>query len=631
MRFFHHCFVILISTLVLAACDSGNNGDTQAPAATLSMNDLLSPGAGIYRLRHGSPYAREKLEYLAYTTDSSAAYYFEPGERRIASSQTADPQTFRVLNAAGNWESRSWREETAAIRRTAAGLYTQEQSTGALAEISIDHVEDLSSQPIARHVPVLALLQSGVTLNNGAVFAPGSQRVILRGKVISDTYTLVQEAHEHTTIEAWMRAARLGQSLINNRAPTLQGVAADAVAGGFVTDDGKSGSWKKLNIHGMEMIVLLGGTPDNPVFEVNRRGAHPLLAMNDGRLMEGLFVPAGADAWRADLMVTLADHSQMDFNKTALDSIAANLLPGTFFGYGTPTHAATLLDEGINDMHVDNGVAFVDRQLLQEGHLVSQRFLLDFDIPSFSVQVPPPAPAYAVLDREGVWSMPQAAPVASISADGALLQSDGSWHGGASITTFRSLDISNHVMSAYEPLVDYYGLTTLEEGYFLFNEPNRTFKPGAKLISRQTVHQTAAYQLMTNNRGRAGFSTLSSLLSNTRVATWATGDMRVLVFPELSGPTSSGMVDVLGWGEVPYGTATWQIKRIGNTDMIVVSNTAAAIQHQGGDDRINIIFSVYEGQVYSGVEILPGHIDVRSGLILNRQALDDFGAGAVRF
>lgn len=632
MRFFHHCSVIVAMAALLVACDSGTSSDTEGPSppsATPSMNELMSPDAGIFRLRHGSPFARERLEYLAFIGDSSDAYNFDPTNRTVTRSHTSDLSTFWVLDDQGQWQSRSWREETAEIRRSSTGDYLHEQWTGATAKISVDAAEDLSNKPMAQHLPALAMLRSGVTIDNDAVFAPGSQRLILRGEVVSDTYTLFGEAWGQTTLDAWLTLAAGAQGRIDDSYPDLDGVTADAVEGSYVTSEGKSGTWKKLSLHGAEMIVLLGGSPQNRFFKVNAYGGHPLLAMHNGALMEGMFIPAGAEAYHADSISALAAHNQMDFNKTALDSIVAQLKPGAFYGFGTPAHAATVLNEAVNTMGVDNGNAFVDRLQLLEGRLSSTRFLMDFDAASFSWQPNWPMPRHLILNINGNWSAAADYSEASVSDDGILLQSDASWTGGHRMTTFRTLDISQHAMTDYAPLVDHYALTALDQGYFEFAAPNHQFRAGAKFVSWQSVQLSAAYQLMTDGEP-TGFSSLGSLINNTSVTTWVGGRLRVLEFPPLAGPNSMGQVKVLGAGSVLYGTATWEAKRVGNTDMIIVSNMPAAASLPGGD-KLNIMFSVYDGQVYTGTETLPGHVDTSSGLVLNRQALEDFEKAARHF
>lgn len=501
------------------------------------------------------------------------------------------------------------------------------------------------------------MLRSGVSVPEGSTFPAGSKRAELSVKYYDDTYSIQEEdslngvwlfdsANQSTAqvfpsnLAALISLMSSKSMWIDDYKVKLSGTESNATTGGYTATHWNgtknlNGTWKKITRGSTELIVLLGGTETSPIFSENMMGGNPLFTFNSGNLYRGNFTAAATIVTGQNVIHPGINHSI--YNKIAMDAVKAQIQPGGFYGFGTPTKANTLLNDGVNYVSVkptyDSNHQVISRALAVDrnifaGNLVKNenRFTLNFTSKQFIYDLAASQPNGfpQVYLKGSTFSSTTGFPTGTVQTDGSLLLTGNTWNGGEMTTTYNTVDLAGKSIAPYYMLVN--------DGYSLNGgaiDTTKKFSAGAKFISTRFVQKTVAYHVW--NGSTTGHSTLAELVNGSTVTAYRDQQLQ-FIFDAVTGTPSTGSLTVKNAdGSVTFGTAIWTKKHVGNEDVVVVSNIPASAQTGSvfTDKRLTM-FAVYNGNVMAGNEILPGYvIDISSGLVLNKQGAEDLQAAAI--
>lgn len=612
---------ILGLTIVLAACGGGG---TQTVVTLDSV--LTGADAGLYEMVSNGT----NIRYFRSDALSEFTYDYDRNTKVFAENPAGSAYTRWVLNKLGVWESKAWVfPQDLVPTKQLDGKYLSSTWNGGQDEVSVTSSVDVTGKPIAQYLPFLAMLQTNMSIKDGAVFGAGSKLINVSRSQISDNYML----HEYVelssaTLDDWLSAADAGTTL-NGDTVNLDGVTSSAISGAYsLVHSGVTyaGTWEKRTIGESTVVVLLGGSKTNQYFWQNTVGCHPLIGAVLGNIHTGIYCQAGTK------LMPEKTYAAASFNKAAWTSIAANLEPGTFYGYGTATtqpEVTSLLVSGVNYVYLDNvNNLQLDRNILMgDGFWKNNnRFGLNLATLTFDydANIPNSGPgATTILNSSGVWQSVSVYSTASVQSDASLLQTANSWNGGQMSSTYSTIDLSGTPISETVGILPNNGFNG---GYV---PQGKVFGSGAKFISHRFIQKTTGYQLWTWS---TGCSSLDALVNDTSVDMW-TGMSVKFVFPAISGGATSGKVSVQSPdGSIVYGQADWTKKQVQNVEVVVVTNVPVAATSGDNLNKQNPIFSLYGGEVYRGMEVLAGRvIDTSASVVLNNQAAAELAASIWKY
>lgn len=661
-------------TLLIAACGGGGSsssttggngtgdgnttggGGTTTPGTPQMLDDLITAG-GVYSLNAeetgGSTF---QLSYAAITGNPANTYLYDVDSKAFTA-EAAYNTTYKVLETDGTWTNKTDTGTVGFLKNT-DGKFVYESSTGK-AELILTQTEDLAGKKMVNFLPYVAMLKTGVTVPENATFPAGSKRAEFNMKYYADTYSFEDDSSQNgvwiydsvtkgtqqempINLNSLISLMSNKSMWIDNYQVHLNGTENNAVTGSYTAtflDNSKTatGTWKKISRGNTELLVLLGGTEASPVFDENMMGGNPFFTFNGGSLYRGYFTAANTTVTMENIIHIGITYGS--FNKTAMDAIKDQIQPGGFYGYGTPTNASTLLNDGINYVYsqpiynTNNGVTgyklSLDRNIF-DGSLAKNenKYTLNFTSKQFLYDLAASQPngGTQVYLKGSTFSSTTGLPTGTVQTDGSLLLTGNTWNGGEMTTTYNTVDIAGKPIGPYFTLIR--DLPYISGGYI---DTSKKFSAGAKLISSRFLQKTVAYHVW--NGATTGHSTLAELVNGSTVTAWR-GQQLKFVFDAVTGTPSSGSLTVKNSdGSVTFGTAIWARKHVGNEDVVVVSGIPASAE-KGivfTDKRLTM-FAVYNGQVMAGNEILPGYvIDISSGLVLNKQGIEDLQAAAVAY